>query len=167
GRRIKSWEVRYDSCELAKEVQKACQRKDGRLAFDEIWDSKRAHGYGCGRRQYRFKGNSWEKICETVRNATTISEIYTAVKCAKVNTSAKTPANVTVARKIQRNSAAKKKDEKKKGPKKAAAKKPTKNAAAKKKDEKKGKKKASNKKKGAAKKKDAAKKKKEDDDDII
>ncbi|KAJ3113154.1 hypothetical protein HDU96_003715 [Phlyctochytrium bullatum] len=82
--KVKSWERKYDKCDLPKEVAAACQRKDGRLAYDEIWDSRRVLGYDCGRKQNRYKGNTWEKICTTVAGKTTIETIYEAAKCPKV-----------------------------------------------------------------------------------
>ncbi|KAJ3112017.1 hypothetical protein HDU96_005061 [Phlyctochytrium bullatum] len=81
---VTCWERKFDPCQLPKEVQAACKRKDGRLAYDEIWDARRALGYDCGKKQFRYKGNSWEQICAKVATKSTIEGIYAAANCTAV-----------------------------------------------------------------------------------
>ncbi|KAJ3202668.1 hypothetical protein HDU67_000363 [Dinochytrium kinnereticum] len=149
-KRVKSWERRYDSCNLAKEVASACGRKDGRLAYDIVWDNSHIQGYDCGPRQFKFKNNTWEKMCEVVKNAKTIPDIYKAANCPK-STGAATRRGRRNQRKNQSNTQAKRMSGVIR-----------KNRV----EELKKKREAEKKKKEAAKKKKAEKKKKDDDDDI-
>ncbi|KAI8854252.1 hypothetical protein BC829DRAFT_221282 [Chytridium lagenaria] len=100
----RSWEARYDVCDVPLEVSKACNKTDRRLAYDLIWDNRRRYGYVCGRRQFRYRGNSWETICTTVKGKlSNVTELYEAVSCSKANGAAGStnkPYSTTAARQM-------------------------------------------------------------------
>ncbi|KAI8854248.1 hypothetical protein BC829DRAFT_380695 [Chytridium lagenaria] len=66
GIRYRTWFTRFDTCDLPKVVKDACSKKDGRLAYDAIWDIRGFHGYNCGRDQKFYMKNSHENICGKV-----------------------------------------------------------------------------------------------------
>ncbi|KAJ3108385.1 hypothetical protein HDU97_001510 [Phlyctochytrium planicorne] len=71
-----------NACDLPKLVKHKCSRKDGRGAFDAIWDARVQLGFDCGGRQTKFRGNTHQNICGKVAKATTIPEIYAASGCS-------------------------------------------------------------------------------------
>ncbi|KAI8854254.1 hypothetical protein BC829DRAFT_380703 [Chytridium lagenaria] len=63
GTKVKTWGVEYDACDFVVEAVKKCKSKDGRFAYDSMWDSRKAIGCDCGPSQYFYKALSWENYC--------------------------------------------------------------------------------------------------------
>ncbi|KAI9336014.1 hypothetical protein DFJ73DRAFT_798754 [Zopfochytrium polystomum] len=86
NKKIKTWRLVYDPCYLLAVTSLTCvfDSTPGRNAYDIVWEARKVLGYDCGKSQYKYKGNRWETICDTIKTATSIEDLYlNKVKCTK------------------------------------------------------------------------------------